>query len=80
MGNFCSYTPEEIIYAAGGVPFRLFGTKEDIQSYEDVRQSGVTNMFAVNVVQNISGLSREKILFIMKNYPTLIEKFNVKRR
>lgn len=30
VGNFCSYTPEEIIYAAGGVPFRLFGTKEDI--------------------------------------------------
>lgn len=30
VGNFCSYTPEELIYAAGGVPFRLFGTKEDI--------------------------------------------------
>jgi benzoyl-CoA reductase subunit C len=30
IGNFCSYTPEEFIYAAGGVPFRLFGTKDDI--------------------------------------------------
>jgi bzd-type benzoyl-CoA reductase N subunit len=30
IGNFCSYTPEELIYAAGGIPFRLFGTKEDI--------------------------------------------------
>ena len=30
VGNFCSYTPEELIHAAGGVPFRLFGTKEDI--------------------------------------------------
>ncbi len=30
VGNFCSYTPEELIYAAGGVPFRLFGTQEDI--------------------------------------------------
>lgn len=30
VGNFCSYTPEELIYAAGGIPFRLFGTKDDI--------------------------------------------------
>lgn len=30
VGNFCSYTPEELIHAAGGIPFRLFGTKEDI--------------------------------------------------
>ena len=30
VGNFCSYTPEELIYAADGVPFRLFGTKNDI--------------------------------------------------
>jgi len=30
IGNFCSYTPEELIYAAGGVAFRLFGTKDDI--------------------------------------------------
>ncbi len=30
VGNFCSYTPEELIHAAGGVPFRLFGTKDDI--------------------------------------------------
>jgi len=30
IGNFCSYTPEELIYAADGLPFRLFGTKEKI--------------------------------------------------
>lgn len=30
IGNFCSYTPEEFITAAGAVPFRLFGTREDI--------------------------------------------------
>jgi len=30
IGNFCSYTPEELIYAAGALPFRLFGTKGDI--------------------------------------------------
>lgn len=25
IGYFCSYTPEEIIYAAGALPFRIFG-------------------------------------------------------
>jgi bzd-type benzoyl-CoA reductase N subunit len=30
VGYFCSYTPEEIIHAAGAHPFRLFGTDEAI--------------------------------------------------
>jgi bcr-type benzoyl-CoA reductase subunit C len=30
IGYFCSYVPEEIICAAGAVPFRLFGTRGDI--------------------------------------------------
>jgi bcr-type benzoyl-CoA reductase subunit C len=30
VGYFCSYTPEEVIYAAGAHPFRLFGTGEAI--------------------------------------------------
>ena len=30
LGYFCSYTPEEIILAAGVHPVRLFGTKDDI--------------------------------------------------
>ncbi len=30
VGYTCSYTPEEIIYAAGALPFRLFGTNEGI--------------------------------------------------
>lgn len=31
-------------------------TKEKFLRYEGVRQSGVTNMFAINVVTEISGL------------------------
>ena len=27
IGYFCSYTPEEIIHAAGAHPLRLFGTQ-----------------------------------------------------
>jgi len=30
IGYFCSYTPEEIIFAAGAVPFRIFGTHSSI--------------------------------------------------
>ncbi|MGD0211232.1 MAG: 2-hydroxyacyl-CoA dehydratase family protein, partial [Desulfomonilia bacterium] len=29
IGYFCSYTPEEIIHAAGIHPMRLFGAKDD---------------------------------------------------
>lgn len=31
VGYFCSYAPEELIYAAGAHPFRIFGTGENIQ-------------------------------------------------
>jgi len=30
VGYFCSYTPEEIIYAAGAHPFRIFGSDDTI--------------------------------------------------
>ena len=31
VGTFCSYAPEEIILAAGGHPFRIFGSGEKIR-------------------------------------------------
>ena len=43
-------------------------TKEDFEAYEDVRVSGATNMFNVKAVEMLSGLDREKIIAIMKNY------------
>jgi benzoyl-CoA reductase subunit C len=30
FGYFCTYTPEEIIHAAGGIPFRIIGRKESV--------------------------------------------------
>jgi benzoyl-CoA reductase/2-hydroxyglutaryl-CoA dehydratase subunit BcrC/BadD/HgdB len=30
VGYFCTYAPEEIIYAAGAHPMRLFGVSENI--------------------------------------------------
>ena len=50
-------------------------TQEDFDAYENVRQSGVTNMFAVNTVSDYSGLSKDKIVSIMKNYGALHDKY-----
>ena len=50
-------------------------TQEEFDAYEDVRQSGVTNMFNVSVVSDYSGLSRDKIMTIMKNYSDLNDKY-----
>jgi hypothetical protein len=55
-------------------------TKEEFEAYEAVRASGVTNMFAVNVVERLSGLSREKIIQIMEHYSELMKEFPDVRR
>jgi hypothetical protein len=46
-------------------------TKEQFIAYEKVRQSGVTNMFAIDLVGDLSGLSRKECLEIMKTYSQL---------
>ncbi len=50
-------------------------TKEQFIRYEGVRVSGVTNMWAVSIVCDISGLDREQCLEIMKNYTKLKKKY-----
>jgi len=50
-------------------------TKKAFLAYEDVRQSGVTNMFDVKVVNEMSGLTKEQIFEIMKSYDKLAEKY-----
>lgn len=55
-------------------------SKEDFQDYEDVRASGATNMFDVRTVEMLSGLPREKIMTIMKNYGELNKKYPDVRR
>jgi bcr-type benzoyl-CoA reductase subunit C len=39
VGFFCSYAPEELIHAAGAVPFRIFGTRANISLAESHLQS-----------------------------------------
>ena len=50
-------------------------TQDDFQAYEDVRESGVTNMFNTAVVSDYSGLSRDKIVSIIHNYGALNDKY-----
>ena len=48
----------------------------DFVKYLDVRDSGVTNMFNLRNVTALTGLSKEQIMYIMKNFSELEEKYN----
>ena len=48
-------------------------TQEQFQSYVDVQESGITNMFDVRTVSAHSGLDKQEIMYIMQNYGTLLE-------
>ena len=48
----------------------------DFVKYLDCRDSGVTNMFDITTVKSITGLSKEQIIYIMKNFSELEEKYN----
>tara|TARA_B100001939_G_C16434490_1_gene402127 strand:+ start:101 stop:277 length:177 start_codon:yes stop_codon:yes gene_type:complete len=50
-------------------------TKEDFNVYKAVQESGMTNMFDISVVMELSGLERNKVLTIMKHYNDLTEKY-----
>jgi len=50
-------------------------TQDEFDSYVEVQESGITNMFNVSVVSDYSGLSRDKIMTIMKNYSDLNDKY-----
>ena len=50
-------------------------TKEQFKAYEAVRRSGVTNMFNVGLITELSGLSREQCIEIMRNHDKLKTEF-----
>lgn len=50
-------------------------TEEMFRAYEAVRVFGVTNMFDLYRVCHHSGLTREEVLTIMKNYRALTEQY-----
>ena len=51
-------------------------TKDQFEAYVDVQMSGVTNMFDVRTVGDLSGLEKEEILTIMQNYGELKDKYD----
>ena len=50
-------------------------TKENFEAYIDVQMSGVTNMFDVKTVGQLSGLEKEQIMTIMQHYGELKDKY-----
>ena len=53
-------------------------TREQFLDYEAVRLSGVTNMIAITVIEELSGLSREQIFEIMKRHDEFKKKYTTK--
>ena len=47
----------------------------DFVRYLDCRDSGVTNMFDIKNVMRFTGLSKEQIIYIIKNFDKLEEKY-----
>ena len=51
-------------------------SREQFEAYVDVQESGITNMFDVRTVSDLSGLGKEEIMTIMKSYGELKEKYD----
>lgn len=47
-------------------------TKEQFEAYERVRSSGVTNMWNVTLVCELSNLTRPQVMEIIKSYDKLM--------
>jgi len=55
VGYFCSYTPEEIIYAAGALPFRIFGSGEAISRSDEHLQAYSCSFVRSALADGLSG-------------------------
>lgn len=53
----------------------MFVTEDDFAMFEKVRMSGATNMFDVKRVCELSGLALEQVMYIMRYYDELKQKF-----
>lgn len=56
-------------------------TKEQVQTYENIRQSGVINMWDAKTGCELSHgkLNKDNWLYIINNYIDLIEHYNIDR-
>ena len=51
-------------------------TKDQFEAYVGVQKSGVTNMFDVKGVSELSGLNKDEIMEIMSTYKNLMNKYS----
>lgn len=71
MKSFRQYLKEDTasrVKAAQEFESKTGISLEDFEAYENVRQSGVTNMLDISTVMEYSGLSRDMVIKIIKNY------------
>lgn len=55
-------------------------SKAHYEKFEKVRESGMTNMFDLGNVEMLSGLSRDEIKDVMRNYTELDNKYPTVRK
>lgn len=55
LGFFCSYTPEELIHAAGVLPFRIFGTRGEVRLADAHLQSYCCSLVRGGLETTLSG-------------------------
>lgn len=61
---------------AKNIPSPVEGiTEADVKAYEAVRRSGITNMWDVKTVGEITGMPKDKLIKIMENYGALSDAF-----
>jgi len=55
IGQFCSYSPEEIIFAAGALPFRIFGSGFAISKADEYLQTYCCSFVRSALADGLSG-------------------------
>ncbi len=55
VGYFCTYTPEEILHAADFLPFRIFGTEENITLADSYLQSYCCSLVRGGLEEALAG-------------------------
>ena len=50
-------------------------TKDEFEAYCEVQESGYTNMLNIKLVSQLSGLTKNQVVFIIRNYGMLSQKY-----
>jgi len=61
------------VYNIKGARMKI--TENEFWAYEELRQSGLTNMFDTRTVSLLTGLDKDKIIAIMNGYSELMETY-----